>query len=370
MFKTKSIRKLLFLIIAINFKIISQDKNNKSTTISFEYYTHDFGTIKEDGGIVSYEFEFRNAGNNALTIKNVQAGCGCTVPQWPKDPIAPGGTGKITVEFNPVNKPGTFNKTLTVFSNSTTEATILSVQGKVIPRPRKPADDYPDLLGSFRMVSRYLNFGDVTTEKPVKKEYTIYNQSDTAVVIQKLFYNQDFMKVSIDPMTIAPKSKSKVHIEYDPNKRNDFGYVHDRIELLTNDSKMAIKNIYVAATISKYFPQTYTAEERAKLPKIKFDKTVHDFGTIKPGEKVNTIFIIKNEGGDNLNIYKVKPSCGCTIGELDKKVLKPGEETKLHITFDTAGKEGIQEKHINIYCNDPANFNMVLTIKAKIAKGM
>jgi hypothetical protein len=56
------------------------------------------------------------------------------------------------------------------------------------------------------------------------------------------------------------------------------------------------------------------------------------------------------------------------VAELDKKILAPNEEAKLHIIFDTAGKDGLQEKHINIYCNDPKNFNLVLTLKAKITK--
>jgi hypothetical protein len=339
----------------------------KKTKIAFEYYTHDFGTIKEEGGNVSYEFVFSNVGNFPLIIKDVQTACGCTVPNWSKEQILPRGSGKILVEFNPINKPGVFTKTLTVYSNSENETALLNITGKVMPKPRKPADDFPDFIGNIRMISRYMNFGEISTEKPITKDFWIYNQSDTNISIQKINYASSFMKVTMNDKTILPKSKTKVTVEYDPNLRKDFGYIHDKVELVTNDKINPIKTLFVAATISKFFP-VLTDLEKQNAPKINTLKHVHDFGLVKQGEKQSTTFILKNEGRENLIIYKVKPSCGCTVAELDKKILAPNDEAKLHIIFDTAGKDGFQEKHINIYCNDPKSFNLVLTLKAKITK--
>lgn len=356
-----------FFLITIPAFLSPIKAQEKRTTISFEYFAHDFGTIKEDGGTVNYEFNFTNTGNLPLIIKKVDAACGCTVPEWPKEAIAPGEKGVIKVEFNPFNKPGPFNKSLSVHSNASNETVMLNVSGKVTPKPRRPADDYPDLIGNFRMVSRYMNLGDITTEKNVAKSYSIYNQADTVVNIEKLSYNNSFMKVTIEPMALLPRAKATVTVEFDPAKRNDYGYVQDRIELITNDKLQDTKSIYVTSNITKYFPPI-RPEDTKSLSIIKLDKTVHDFGDIKQGDKVTAVFTITNIGGDNLIIYKVKPSCGCTLSELEKKVLLPGESGKLTLTFDSAGKDGIQEKHINLYCSDPKNFNPVITIKAKIKK--
>ena len=355
---------IAYFLLLVAFTLQSQDKR---TTISFEYYTHDFGVIKEDAGVVNYDFMFTNAGNAPLLIKNVSASCGCTVPHWTKEPIAPGNSGKISVAFDPNNKPGSFSKTLTVFSNSHQDGTILTLMGKVTPKPRKPNDDFPDKIGNLRFISRYLNLGDVTTEKWQRKYFELYNQADTTISITKLSFNAAYMNVKIEPMEIGAKSKARITVEMSPKWRNDYGYVQDKVELETNDKLEPNKTLFVSANITMFFPEL-TADEKVKAPKIRFDKTFHDFGVIKQGEKVSAVFIIRNEGVDELQLFKIRPSCGCTISELDKKTLKNGESTKLHITFDSAGKDGIQEKHINLYTNDPYNHNVVVTIKAKIAK--
>lgn len=85
----------------------------------FEWETeeHDFGTIT-DGDIVEKTFSFTNVGEAPLIISNARATCGCTVPEWPKDPIAVGETGEILVRFNSRNKTGNQLKTVTVTANT------------------------------------------------------------------------------------------------------------------------------------------------------------------------------------------------------------------------------------------------------------
>lgn len=352
----------LFLFVQTYFH--AQDKK---TSISFEFYTHDFGTIKEDGSKVNYQFEFTNVGNNPLIIKNVLASCGCTVPHWTKDAILPGCKGVISVDFDPINRPGQFTKTLTIFSNTFQDGTILTLQGKVQPKPRKPHDDFPDKLGNLRMISRYMHLGEITTADWQRKTFEIFNHADSTIYISKIFFNTAYLNVKIDPMEIKTQSKAKITIEYSPKWKNDFGYVQDKIDLITTDKIEPNKSVFISANITMSFKEL-TLDQLFYAPKIVFDKEIHDFGTIKQGDKLTTTFMIRNNGRDELQILKVKPSCGCTITEIDRKILKNGESAKLNITFDSAGKDGLQEKHINIYTNDPKNFNTVISLKAKIIK--
>jgi hypothetical protein len=355
-----------FLVIFFTTQIITIAQE-KRTTISFEYYTHDFGTIKEDGGKVAYDFMFTNAGNASLIIKSVSASCGCTVPHWPKEPILPGNSGKISVEFDPMNKPGAFSKTLTVFSNTLQDGTILTLMGKVIPKPRKPQDEFPDIIGGLRMVSRYMNLGEITTEKWQRKYFEIFNQTDTVININNIEFNPAYLNVKVEPSAIPAKSKAKITVEMSPKWKNDFGYTQDKIELVSNDKTEPKKTLFATAYITMFFPEM-TPEEKLKQPKIEIDKKFHDFGLIKQGDKGNVSFNIKNTGVNELQIIKIKPSCGCTVADTPKKTLKQGEETKLNVVFDSQGKDGIQEKIINIYTNDPNNHNVVITLKAKIQK--
>lgn len=79
--------------------------------------THDFGTIAE-GPIAEYKFAFENVGKEPLIIQNASASCGCTTPEWPKQPILPGKSGVITVRFNTQGRVGPFMKDVYIQSNA------------------------------------------------------------------------------------------------------------------------------------------------------------------------------------------------------------------------------------------------------------
>lgn len=79
--------------------------------------THDFGTIAE-GPIAEYKFSFENVGKEPLIIQNATASCGCTTPEWPKQPILPGKSGVVTVRFNTQGRVGPFMKDIYIQSNA------------------------------------------------------------------------------------------------------------------------------------------------------------------------------------------------------------------------------------------------------------
>ena len=87
------------------------------TAIQLPEVQHDFGTITKNSS-VTHEFVVKNVGNNPLKIENVKASCGCTVPQWPQEPIPIGGEGIIKVTFNSAGKRGIQNKAITITANT------------------------------------------------------------------------------------------------------------------------------------------------------------------------------------------------------------------------------------------------------------
>tara|TARA_B100001559_G_C16195545_1_gene481993 strand:- start:86 stop:592 length:507 start_codon:yes stop_codon:yes gene_type:complete len=90
----------------------------------------DFGTIQQ-GDSPEFSFTFKNTGNEPMIISNAKGSCGCTVPKWPKEPIAPGATGEINVKFNSKGKKGSQNKTVTLTANTTPPSTKLRVTGQI-----------------------------------------------------------------------------------------------------------------------------------------------------------------------------------------------------------------------------------------------
>lgn len=106
---------------------------SKLAALSFETNVFDFGTVKE-GEIVEYEFRFTNKGKAALIIYDARSSCGCTVPEFPKDPIPPGDTSMLKVRFNTDGKTGKQVKTVTVQANTYPAESKLSLTGEVQPK--------------------------------------------------------------------------------------------------------------------------------------------------------------------------------------------------------------------------------------------
>ena len=108
-------------------------------TITFSEEKFEFGEIAQ-GEKVSYTFNFENTGTEPLIISNVKTTCGCTVPAWPKEPIAVGAKGKIDVVFNSRGKMGAQNKVITVQSNATNSQARVALVGNVLP-PKPPKEN-------------------------------------------------------------------------------------------------------------------------------------------------------------------------------------------------------------------------------------
>jgi hypothetical protein len=108
---------------------------NWTPTVTFEQTTHDFGGIPE-GPVATYEFMFTNTGKDPILVQTAQASCGCTTPEWPRTPVAPGKTANIKVGYNSEGRPGAFTKDVTVtFVSGTnqdkTGTTKLTIKGNV-----------------------------------------------------------------------------------------------------------------------------------------------------------------------------------------------------------------------------------------------
>lgn len=103
------------------------------TVMKFKQTTKNFGSITE-GEIVEQIFHFTNTGTKPLKISNARGSCGCTVPQWPREPIAPGGKGEIKVRFNSTKKAGKRNQVVTIVANTNPKVTTLNLTGEVMKK--------------------------------------------------------------------------------------------------------------------------------------------------------------------------------------------------------------------------------------------
>ena len=121
-------KKFLFFLLAVTFGFVAQAQDKAE--IKFVSEEIDYGTIKQGADGVRV-FEFKNTGKAPLVISGARSSCGCTVPSWPKEPIAPGASGKIEVKYD-TTRVGQIAKTILVNSNAKDTPTVaLRIKGKV-----------------------------------------------------------------------------------------------------------------------------------------------------------------------------------------------------------------------------------------------
>ncbi len=102
-------------------------------------------------------------------------------------------------------------------------------------------------------------------------------------------------------------------------------------------------------------------------PRLTLDRSEHDFGTIKQGERVETEFIIENSGDAELRLLRIKPACSCTLVATPKTRLAPGQKSRLRVAFDSSGKRGDLAYPVMLTSNDPLQRERHLTLKVRVA---
>lgn len=338
-----------------------------SQELKFETSSHNFGEVKEDQGSVSHSFSFVNNLEAPIRILEVEASCGCTTPRWTKEVVQPGDSGSVTAEFDPYNKPGKFNKSMSIsydYKGQTRKSTLF-IEGLVKPKKQTIEEELPTKLGGLRVVYGVFNLGRITDDALVVSKLDVFNDSDSVIFWKDSITGPKHIQVAFEPDTLVSGALGEIVLTYDPKLKDDLGFVSDNILLYTNEEEEAVKSFNVIATIQEYFPER-TAEELAKAPRLTFDRVQHNFGHVNEGNRVVTEFTLSNTGKEELTIRKTKPNCGCTVSIPEKNVIQPGESIKLEVSFNTQGRRGRQYKTVTVFSNDPTAPSQMISIKADV----
>ncbi len=333
-------------------------------TIAFEEKVHDFGNIKEEAGLATFNFKFKNTGSEPLIINRVTASCGCTSPTWTKEPVPPGGEGKIQVAYNPKNRPNKFNKSITVYSNASQKVVALRITGNVIPKPRTIEDDFPFLIGNVRFKTNHMAFVKVNKGQKKTVNIQVINTSDQN---QTISFSQvpAHLKLEAHPATLKPKEKGVITGVYDASKVNDWGFVVNRVLVNYNGKEDRNNRLTISATISEDF-SNMTPEQIENAARIEFQEKVFNFGKMSQKSTVEHNFAFKNTGKTDLMIRKVRSSCGCTAVTPRETTIKPGGTSQIKAIFNSGTRVGTQNKSITVITNDPKNPTVVLRVTGTV----
>ncbi len=317
--------------------------------LKFKQTTHDFGTIKEEKGVVAHTFIFQNLAKVPVIIKSVQTTCGCTTPIWTKKPVLPKKKGIIKVTYNPMNRPNKFVKTITVTTNLGKKQ--LTIIGNVTPRPKSLAEIYPKKMGELRLKTSYVMFDKIANmqKKTMKVQVVNDSRNSISIAFDKV---PNYVTLKASKNILKPKEKGEIEVTYDAQKTKQWGFHSDLIKVLVNGQAKVSNNLVVTATIVDDFSKM-SKRALKKAPKIGVDKLERNFQSVVAGDKVKTIFKIVNVGESSLIIHNVDRSSETLRVKLSKKIIAPNTSASLEVILDTRGKKGYQNEQVTLITNSP-----------------
>ena len=336
------------------------------SSLRFQETVHRFGELIENEK-VSYTFTFLNEGIDSVRITSVKASCDCVMTTYNREKIAPNATDSITISFNASNRSGAFHKLIHVVSDENISTT-LQITGFVINSSKDIISIFPAHFGNLFLPYKLFNMGSIWHHKRVKKDFKIYNNSDSAMTfLMDSSRIPDFIQLRILPDTLPPKSIGTLLLNYDPVRRADLGFLRDGLGIITTDVEMPLKRISVVATIEEYFEVTSAFRgDLVDYPKLELSDENIDFGKFSADQSKFHTISLYNRGVDVLNIRMIKSNCECVDWDLKKENISGGDSTILKIKFDPLNRKGRQFKNLTLFTNDPLNSTRVISLKAQI----
>lgn len=242
-----------------------------------------------------------------------------------------------------------------------------SAQNQVVASSPTLQDKYAKKSGSLRFSSSTLNLGRIANNSVRKDTIRIYNSASRPITLTLGGKSPEHLQLALSQSSLEPGREAWLAISFDAAAKKDYGFVMDRISLITNDSIQPTKFLNLTATIFQFFPPM-SAEDSASVQKARVPELSFNYGGIRQGEKRSHDFVIYNDGKKDLLIYKAKSSCGCIHTALSKTIIAPGDSAFVKIDFDSFGKEGKDSRSISVYLNDPAMPEIKLEMVGEIFK--
>lgn len=336
--------------------------------IVFESKTHDFGTINEEDGRVSFDFKFENQGNAPLIISKVQASCGCTTPSWTKSPVEPGQKGTITVTYNPAGRPGNFTKSITVQSNADVERERLIIKGVVTPKPKaEPRPVYSAAVEDLCLNTRSVEFNNV--EKGIVKEagLKVKNASNSAVKLS--FANLPaYVSVGFNGQSLAPNAEQELTFSFDSKKCPLWGPLSEDIYIVLNDKKVFSDTykLTISANVVEDFSKM-TLEQKRNAPILEMGSRSVHLGKLNGAVKREGDFFIRNVGKKALEIRRIINDNKDIALKQDHLTVRGGKTVGLKFAVYTQGlPPGKYKRAITLQTNDPENVYVVLSVEWEV----
>lgn len=323
---------------------------------SWNETTHDFGTFHENDGKQTCQFVITNTGDSAMVITQVKSTCGCTVASHPTHPIAPGASDAIDITFSPTGRPGPFEKTVWVYTNTTPNRTRLVIKGTVVGTPESVRRYFPINAGDLQFTSLAMAAGEVKKGVLRNNSITAYNSGADTLVIT-FDNNTSHITPHAVPDTVAPGSISTMTFFFDSMRTPVWGINDDHLTIIAtalhSDKAPFHADANIVVNVVEDFSQM-TDEERANAPSCQILTQKIVFDNLKTGEIADNTLKIKNTGKSDLIVRRVMSPHKAITTKCDKTLLKPGKEATVTIKVNPNKVTGnVLNSQLTIITNDP-----------------
>lgn len=339
-------------------------------TVSWLNPVHSFGAFKEELGPVTCTFLGVNTGTDSLVVLDARANCGCTRPSYSRKAVAPGDTVKISVSYNPMGRPGRFNKHVKVTTNAADSPSTLHIQGTVIGQSATLNSRFPITAGTMRLNRDVCPLGQTYRGHVLASSIEMYN-TGTDTVRPYLRRKPEAFNIVMQPEVIPPGEQGILSITAYTARVPEWGLVTDSL-IFVPDGGMAYEHPVTISTtmiINEDFSHI-TEQERANAPLARLNPGKLDFADVnRSGGKLTLKFAISNAGKSNLTIRRIySVSDAITITSVPKSIA-PGKSKEVTVTLDPSllpADTDIINERITLISNSPSNPTLNIRVVGRI----
>ena len=359
-------KKIVWILLGM---LISAQTLYAAAIISFKDTSFDFGNIKEEVGEAKCVFTFTNKGTTPLLIYKALASCGCTNPEFSKEPIAPGATSTIHVTYETADRPGAFHKTITLYTNDPEAPNVvLIISGSVIPSGNIPENNYPRNLQGLRL--NRTNVPMLETKIGGIKTEIIEMLNSTEKPLNVRFHRvPKHMRVYASNTVLKPGQTGLITLKYfaaaakDYGKREDFFYVYANEKDKENPNNM----IYVSATLTEDF-SNLTASQLENAPIGEFSESRINFGKMTKGTVKTSFITVTNKGKSSLILRKIATEYDGIGFTPTARIVAPGKTARIKVSFNAGRFNGSVVQRVTVYTNDPKSSVNRIFLTAQVSE--
>lgn len=313
---------------------------------------------------VTAVFEFQNKSSKKLKIDGVYPDCRCTTVDYPKGLI--GGNEKFQIKMTyDARQLGHFDKQAAVASNGSRQPVYICMKGLVLADYHDYSKVYPVAMGDLLLDKDNLEFDDVNRGDQPVQQLTVCNNG-TKVCYPNLMHLPAYLSATMVPERLAPGQIGTMTVTLNSTLIHDYGLTQTSVYLAANpgDQVSPSTEIAVSTVLLPSFVSIHTAQLQY-APKMRLSKEQVDI-RFDGKKKKSDVILITNDGRTDLNISSLQLFTPGLEVSLGKRVLKPGEKTKLKITALREDLKKVRTRpRILMITNDPSKSKVTITIHAK-----